>query len=190
MRFSKAVVKYRVPILILALLLMIPSAVGMAKTRINYDMLDYLPEDMDTVIGQNDLMEDFGKGAFSFIVVDGMSDRDVDSLCERIKQVEHVETVLWYSSLADITIPKELLPDSIYNEFNNGDSTLVAVFLDSATSRGVTMDAIRQIRSVCGSQCFVSACPRLSPTLRSFAKKKNLYMSELRLLACAARLLP
>ena len=82
MRFSKAVVKYRVPILILALLLMIPSAVGMAKTRINYDMLDYLPEDMDTVIGQNDLMEDFGKGAFSFIVVDGMSDRDVDSLCE------------------------------------------------------------------------------------------------------------
>ena len=87
MRFSKAVVKYRVPILILALLLMIPSAVGMAKTRINYDMLDYLPEDMDTVIGQNDLMEDFGKGAFSFIVVDGMSDRDVDSLCERIKQV-------------------------------------------------------------------------------------------------------
>ena len=68
MRFSKAVVKYRVPILILALLLMIPSAVGMAKTRINYDMLDYLPEDMDTVIGQNDLMEDFGKGAFSFIV--------------------------------------------------------------------------------------------------------------------------
>ena len=93
MRFSKAVVKYRVPILILALLLMIPSAVGMAKTRINYDMLDYLPEDMDTVIGQNDLMEDFGKGAFSFIVVDGMSDRDVDSLCERIKQVEHDETV-------------------------------------------------------------------------------------------------
>lgn len=108
MRFSKAVVKCRIPILILALLLMIPSAVGMAKTRINYDMLDYLPEDMDTVIGQNDLMEDFGKGAFSFIVVDGMSDRDVDSLCERIKQVEHVETVLWYSSLADITIPKEL----------------------------------------------------------------------------------
>lgn len=136
MQFSKAVVKYRVPILILALLLMIPSAVGMAKTRINYDMLDYLPEDMDTVIGQNDLMEDFGKGAFSFIVVDGMTDRDVDSLCERIKQVEHVETVLWYSSLADITIPKELLPDSIYNEFNNGDSTLVASVFGQRNFRG------------------------------------------------------
>lgn len=136
MRFSKAVVKYRVPILILALLLMIPSAVGMAKTRINYDMLDYLPEDMDTVIGQNDLMEDFGKGAFSFIVVDGMSDRDVDSLANEFKQVEHVEPSALVSSLADITIPKELLPDSIYNEFNNGDSTLVAVFLDSCNFRG------------------------------------------------------
>ena len=187
MRFSKAVVKYRVPILILALLLMIPSAVGMAKTRINYDMLDYLPEDMDTVIGQNDLMEDFGKGAFSFIVVDGMSDRDVDSLCERIKQVEHVETVLWYSSLADITIPKELLPDSIYNEFNNGDSTLVAVFLDSATSADVTMDAIRQIRSVCGSQCFVSGMSALVTDLKDLCEEEEpVYVGIAVLLACAA----
>ena len=187
MRFSKAVVKCRVPILILALLLMIPSAVGMAKTRINYDMLDYLPEDMDTVIGQNDLMEDFGKGAFSFIVVDGMSDRDVDSLCERIKQVEHVETVLWYSSLADITIPKELLPDSIYNEFNNGDSTLVAVFLDSATSADVTMDAIRQIRSVCGSQCFVSGMSALVTDLKDLCEEEEpVYVGIAVLLACAA----
>ena len=187
MRFSKAVVKYRVPILILALLLMIPSAVGMAKTRVNYDMLDYLPEDMDTVIGQNDLMEDFGKGAFSFIVVDGMSDRDVDSLCERIKQVEHVETVLWYSSLADITIPKELLPDSIYNEFNNGDSTLVAVFLDSATSADVTMDAIRQIRSVCGSQCFVSGMSALVTDLKDLCEEEEpVYVGIAVLLACAA----
>ena len=187
MRFSKAVVKYRIPILILALLLMIPSAVGMAKTRINYDMLDYLPEDMDTVIGQNDLMEDFGKGAFSFIVVDGMSDRDVDSLCERIKQVEHVETVLWYSSLADITIPKELLPDSIYNEFNNGDSTLVAVFLDSATSADVTMDAIRQIRSVCGSQCFVSGMSALVTDLKDLCEEEEpVYVGIAVLLACAA----
>lgn len=187
MRFSKAVVKCRVPILILTLLLMIPSAVGMAKTRINYDMLDYLPEDMDTVIGQNDLMEDFGKGAFSFIVVDGMSDRDVDSLCERIKQVEHVETVLWYSSLADITIPKELLPDSIYNEFNNGDSTLVAVFLDSATSADVTMDAIRQIRSVCGSQCFVSGMSALVTDLKDLCEEEEpVYVGIAVLLACAA----
>lgn len=190
MRFSKAVVKYRIPILILALLLMIPSAIGMAKTRINYDMLDYLPADMDTVIGQNELMQDFGKGAFSFIVVDGMSDRDVESLCKRLEEVEHVETVLWYSTLADITVPKELLPDSIYNEFNNGDSTLVAVFLDSATSADVTMDAIRQIRSVCGSQCFVSGMSALVTDLKDLCEKEEpVYVGIAVLLACAAMLI-
>ncbi len=190
MRFSKAVVKYRIPILILALLLMVPSVLGMAKTRINYDMLDYLPADMDTVIGQNELMQDFGKGAFSFIVVDGMSDKDVEKLCGRLEKVEHVETVLWYSSLADITVPKELLPDSIYNEFNHGTSTLVAVFLDSATSADVTMDAIRQIRSECGSQCFVSGMSALVTDLKDLCEKEEpVYVGIAVLLACAAMLL-
>lgn len=190
MRFSKAVVKYRIPILILALLLMVPSVLGMAKTRINYDMLDYLPADMDTVIGQNELMQDFGKGAFSFIVVDGMSDKDVEKLCGRLEKVEHVETVLWYSSLADITVPKELLPDSIYNEFNHGTSTLVAVFLDSATSADVTMDAIRQIRSECGSHCFVSGMSALVTDLKDLCEKEEpVYVGIAVLLACAAMLL-
>lgn len=97
MRFSKAVVKYRIPILILTLLLMIPSVIGMASTRINYDMLDYLPSDMDTVTGQAELLEDFGKGAFSLIIVEDMSDRDAAKLCDSIKEVDHVETVLWYA---------------------------------------------------------------------------------------------
>ena len=98
MRFSKVVVKYRIPILILALALMIPSLLGMAGTRINYDMLDYLPEDMDTVVGQNGLMDEFGKGAFSFIIVEDMPDKDVSKLKGQIEQVEHVETVVWYDS--------------------------------------------------------------------------------------------
>ena len=128
MRFAKAVVKYRIPILIVTLLLMIPAFLGMAGTRINYDMLDYLPGDMDTVIGQEELLEDFGKGAFSLIVVEDMSDKDVAALCDKIETVDHVETVLWYSTLADVSIPKELLPDKLYNEFNTDHSTLVAVF--------------------------------------------------------------
>ena len=111
MRFSKAVVKYRVPILIAALLLMIPSVMGMAGTRINYDMLDYLPEDMDTVIGQNELLEEFHKGAFSFLILEDMPIRDVSALKEKIQEVDHVETVLWYDSLLDISVPMELLPD-------------------------------------------------------------------------------
>ncbi len=113
MHFSKAVVKYRIPILIIAVLLMIPSVLGLIGTRINYDMLDYLPDDMDTVIGQNELLEDFGKGAFSLIIVEDMPDRDVAALCDKIKEVDHVETVIWYSTLADISVPKELLPDKI-----------------------------------------------------------------------------
>ena len=86
MRFSKTVVKYRIPILILALVLMVPSVLGMAGTRINYDMLDYLPEDMDTVTGQNELMEEFGKGAFSFLIVEDMPDKDVARLKKEIEQ--------------------------------------------------------------------------------------------------------
>ncbi len=112
MRFSKAVVKFRAPILIITLLLMIPAVFGMAGTRINYDMLDYLPDDFDTTIGQAELTKDFGKGAFSLIVVEDMSDKDVKKLCERIEGVEHVDSVLWYSTLADITVPKELLYSS------------------------------------------------------------------------------
>lgn len=129
MRFSKAVVKYRAVILAVVFILMIPSVFGIIGTRINYDMLDYLPEDIDTVIGQNELLQDFGKGAFSFIIVQDMPVQDVSTLTEDIKNIEHVETVLWYNSLADISIPMELLPDEIYNEFNTDNATLMAVFL-------------------------------------------------------------
>ncbi len=134
MRFSKAVVKHRILILIVVLVLMIPSVLGMAGTRINYDMLDYLPEDMETVIGQNELLEDFGKGAFSFIIVEDMPAKDVAALKEKIEQVDHVETVLWYDSIADLSIPMELLPDKIYNEFNTENATMMAVFFDTSTT--------------------------------------------------------
>ena len=129
MKFAKSAVKHRIPILIAAVLLMLPSFYCMAHTRINYDMLDYLPDDMDTVKGQNELMEDFGKGAFSFIVVEGMPVSEVSALKSRIEQVEHVETVLWYDSVSDISVPMELLPDKLYNAFNSGDATMLAVFL-------------------------------------------------------------
>ncbi len=113
MRFSKAVVKCRVPILIITLLLMIPAVLGMVGTRINYDMLDYLPSDMDTVVGQDLLKEDFGKGAFSFIILEDMPAKDVVALKEKIEKVDHVETVLWYDDLADISVPMELLPEKV-----------------------------------------------------------------------------
>ena len=173
MRFSRAVVKYRIPILILAILLMVPSVLGMIGTRINYDMLDYLPSDIDTVVGQNELKEDFGKGAFSFIIVEDMKDKDVAALCDKIKEVDHVDSVIWYSTLADVSIPKELIPDKIYNEFNTDNATMVAVFFDSATSEDVTMDAIREIRSVAGTQCFVSGMSALVTDLKDLCEQEE-----------------
>ena len=160
MRLSKAVVKNRVLILIVALLLLIPSVLGMANTRINYDMLDYLPEDMDTVIGQNELLADFGKGAFSLIVVEDMPAKDVAALRKRIEAVEHVDSVVWYDTVADLSVPMEILPEKIYNEFNNGNATMLAVFFDSSTSADVTMTpSARSARLPAGSAS-VRACPR------------------------------
>lgn len=190
MHFSKAVVKCRIPILILSLLLMIPSVMGMAATRINYDMLDYLPDDMDTVIGQNELMEDFGKGAFSFIIVEDMPNKDVAKLKAQIEQVEHVDTVVWYDSLFDLSIPMELLPDSVLQKFNTEHCTMMAVFFDSATSEDVTMDAIRDIRSVCGKQCYVSGMSALVTDLKDLCEQEEpIYVGIAVLLACVAMLL-
>ena len=190
MRFSKAVVKYRVPILILTILLMIPAVFGMIGTRINYDMLNYLPADMDTVVGQNELLENFGKGAFSFVIVEDMPDKDVANLCEKLKTVDHVETVLWYSTLADVSIPKELLPDELYDAFNTDSATMIAIFFDSATSADVTMDAIREIRSIAGKQCFVSGMSALVTDLKDLCEKEEpVYVGIAVALSCLAMLL-
>lgn len=190
MQFSKAVVKYRTTILIVACLLMIPSILGMIGTRINYDMLDYLPSDMDTVIGQDELLKDFGKGAFSLIVVEDMPAKDVAELCSKIESIDHVETVLWYSSLADVSIPMELLPSEVYDEFNTDHSTMMAVFFDSATSEDITMDAIREIRSVCGKQCFVSGMSALVTDLKDLCEAEEpIYVGLAVLFACIAMII-
>ena len=187
MRFSKAVVRGRVAILILTVLLMIPAVFGMLETRINYDMLNYLPDDMDTVIGQNALLEDFGKGAFSFIVVENMPEKDVAALQEKLESVEHVETVLWYNSLMDTSIPMQLLPDKLYDAFNTGDATMMAVFFDTATSADETMDAIREIRSIAGEQCFVSGMSALVTDLKDLCEQEEpIYVAIAVVLACVA----
>ena len=190
MKFAKSVVKYRIPILLTAALLMLPSFYCMTHTRINYDMLDYLPADMDTVKGQDELMEDFGKGAFSFIVVEGMPVSEVSALKSRIEQVDHVETVLWYDSISDVSVPMELLPDKLYNAFNSGDATMMAVFFDSATSADVTMDAIREIRAAADSRCFVSGMSALVTDLKDLCEKEEpIYVGIAVALACVAMMI-
>ena len=190
MRLSKAVVKNRVLILIVALLLLIPSVLGMANTCINYDMLDYLPEDMDTVVGQNELLDEFGKGAFSLIVVEDMPAKDVAALRKRIEAVEHVDSAVWYDSLTDLSVPMEILPEKIYNEFNNGNATMLAVFFDSSTSADVTMDAIREIRSLAGKQCFVTGMSALVTDLKDLCEQEEpIYVALAVACACLAMML-
>ncbi|WP_281532190.1 MMPL family transporter [Anaerocolumna aminovalerica] len=187
MKFGKVVVKHRIPILIIAAILMIPSIFGMASTRINYDMLNYLPEDMDTVIGQNELLDDFGKGAFSFVILEDMSIKDVSALKAKIEKVEHVETVLWYDSMLDISIPMELLPEKVYDAFNSENSTMMAIFFNTSTSSDDTMDTIREIRSIAGEQCFVSGMSALVTDLKDLCEKEEpIYVAIAVILACIA----
>ena len=190
MKFSRAVVKWRVPILVLALVLMVPSVLGMLATRVNYDMLDYLPEDMDTVVGQNELLDEFGKGAFSLIVVEDMPAKDVAALRKRIEAVEHVDSAVWYDSLTDLSVPMEILPEKIYNEFNNGNATMLAVFFDSSTSADVTMDAIREIRAIAGRQCFVTGMSALVTDLKDLCEREEpIYVALAVACACLAMML-
>lgn len=190
MRFGKAVVKYRIPILLLALILLVPSVIGMVKTRINYDMLTYLPGEIDTVKGQDILMEDFGKGAFSFVIIEDMKPEEVAELRGKIRQVEHVDTVLWYDSLADISIPLEMLPERYYEAFNSENATMLAVFFDASTSADVTMEAIENIRSIAGKQCFVSGMSAMVTDLKALCEKEEpIYVGLAVVLACVAMML-
>lgn len=190
MRFSKAVVKYRIPILILTLILMVPSVIGMASTRVNYDMLTYLPKDMETVIGQNELLEDFNKGAFTFLIFEDMPNKDAAKLKAKVEEIDHVDTVLWYDSLTDLSVPMELLPEKLYKEFNTEHSTMMAVFFDTGTSEDATMDAVKEIRQICGEQCFVSGMTALVVDLKDLCEQEEpIYVGLAVVLACAAMLL-
>ena len=190
MRFGKAVVKHRIFILILTAALLVPSVFGMIGTRVNYDMLTYLPEDIDTVIGQNELLKDFNKGAFTFLIFEDMPNKDVAALKQQVEQVEHVDTVLWYDSLADLSVPMELLPEKVYKAFNSDHSTMMAVFFDSGTSEDVTMNAVKQIRSICGKQCFVSGMTALLVDLKDLCEQEEpIYVALAVALACVAMLL-
>ena len=190
MKFGKVVMKYRIPILVIAVILIVPSVFGMTSTRINYDMLNYLPEDMDTVVGQNVLSDDYGKGAFSFVIFEDMPLKDVSALKSKIEQLEHVETVLWYDSIADISVPMEILPDKIYNAFNSENSTMMAIFFDTSTSSDDTMDTIKEIRSITGKQCFVSGMSALVTDLKDLCEKEEpIYVTIAVILACTAMML-
>ena len=171
--FGKKVVKYRVLILILGVLLLIPSVLGYLNTRVNYDVLTYLPDNIETMKGQDILVNDFGTGAFSMFIVDGMEEKDVAELKEKIEKVDHVANVIWYDSIADISVPMSMLPDDIYDVFNSDTGTMMAIFFDEGTSSDGTMDAIAQIRKIAGKQCFLSGMSAVVTDTKNLAEKET-----------------
>lgn len=184
-KLGKGIVRFRIPILIISILLLIPSVFGMMATRVNYDILSYLPSEIDTMKGQDILIDEFGKGGFSMVVVEGTTDEQTAELKEKIENVDGVADVIWYDTLADITIPKEIIPENLYEKFNTDDSTLMVVFFSDSTSADKTMDAIEEIRSVTGKQCFVSGMSAVVEDIKKLSEKETpLYILIAVILCC------
>ena len=172
-KVGKKIVKFRVPILILSIILLIPAVWGYVNTRINYDVLTYLPEDIETMQGQEIMTNDFGIGAFSMLMVDGMEDKEIVKLKEKVEKVDGVENVLWYDSLADISVPQSMLPSKLYDEYNTEDGIMMAVFFKDGTSSDETMKAITEIRKITGEQCFLSGMSAIVEDTKELAEKET-----------------
>lgn len=155
-KISSLIVKKRMMILIISLVLLIPSVFGYISTKVNYDLLTYLPKEIDTMKGQDILKEDFGTGAFSMLVSENMKPKEVSALKEKIQDVPHVKDVIWYDSLLDTSVPMEMLPKDLYEAFNHGDATLLMILYDDTSSAEGTMDAVREIRKIADERVFLS----------------------------------
>ena len=155
-KISSLIVKKRMMILIISLVLLIPSVFGYISTKINYDLLTYLPKEIDTMKGQDILKEDFGTGAFSMLVSENMKPKEVSALKEKIQDVPHVKDVIWYDSLLDTSVPMEMLTKDLYEAFNHGDATLLMILYDDTSSAEGTMDAVREIRKIADERVFLS----------------------------------
>ena len=171
--FSRGVVKFRIPILIIAFILMIPSAIGYFKTRINYDILTYLPKNIETMKGQDILVDEFGTGAYSMFIVEGMKDKDVAALKNQIEGVDHVQSVLWYNSIADISLPKEMVPDNLKEKFQKGDTTMMFIIFDQTTSEEGTMNAVKNIRKIANKKCFLAGMSGVVTDTKDLAEKET-----------------
>ncbi len=155
-KIGKFIAKHKYLILVISLILLVPSAIGYVKTRINYDILSYLPKTLETVDGQDVMVDEFGMGAFSMVVVEGMDNKDILKLEEKMEAVDHVEEVLWYGDAMDISTPTDMLPSTLKDALFNGDATLMIALFDDTTSSDDTMNAVEELRSVVGKQCYIS----------------------------------
>ena len=186
-KFGKLIVKLRIPILILSVLLFIPAAIRYFNTQVNYDILYYLPGDIDTMKGQDILLDDFGKGAYAMVVVDGMNKKNVSELVKKVEKVDHVASVISYNGIVGDGVPAEILPDKFRSYFENDDSgaTLFAIFFDDTTSSTETMDAIEELRDVTDKQCYIAGMSAVVTDTKSMSEKETpIYVLVAILLVC------
>ena len=182
---GKKIVKFRIPILIIGFLLLIPSAIGYINTKANYDILYYLPEEIETMKGQNILKDDFKTGAFSMYVVEGMEYKDVSSLKAKIEDVDHVKKVIWYDTLSDLAVPVSILPQKVRDAFTDGDATMMMIIFDDTTSSESTMNAIEKIRSISNKQCFLSGMSAVVTDTKNLSNKETpIYVLIAVILSC------
>ena len=182
-KFGKWLTRHKAVVLIIAFLLLIPATIGYVSTRINYDLLSYLPNSLETVSGQDTMVDEFGMGAFSMIVVEDMEKKDIVALKEKLKKVNHVEDVIWYDDAMDITVPTEMLPDKLREGLFNGNATMMIALFDYTTSADSTMDAITEMRGIVKKQAFISGMSGVVTDI------KNLAMAEMPIYVVVAAVL-
>ena len=168
-KLGKWIAKHKVIIVLIAIVLLIPSVIGMAATRVNYDILSYLPDSLETVEGQDIMVDEFGMGAFSMVVVEDMNLKDVAALKEKFQEVNHVKDVLWYDSVADLSIPVSMIPDKFKDAFFNGDATMMIALFDNTTSSDAAMEAVTDMRKIANEQCFISGMSGVVTDIKNIA---------------------
>lgn len=171
-KVGKWIAKHRILILLIGFLLIIPSIIGMAKTRVNYDLLSYLPEHLETVKGQDILVDEYGMGAFSMVVVEDTDLKDVQKLEEKFEKVDHVKDVLWYDDVADISLPVEMIPKDLRESFFEGDATMMLVLFDDTTSSDAAMNAVTELRSIASKQCFIAGMTGVVTDIKNVAMQE------------------
>lgn len=172
LKFGRGIAKNRVIVLIISVLLLIPSVFGYVNTKVNYDILYYLPDNIETMQGQEILLNNFGKGAYALFIANGMQDNEVSRLKAKLEAVPHVAQIVWYDSIAGNSIPQELLPEKLYDVFHSEKGTLMAIFFDEGTSSESTLDAIAEIRRIGGSECFLSSMSAIVADTRDMVNRE------------------
>ena len=189
LKFGEFIARHRALILVIGILLLFPAAIGYINTRVNYDILSYLPDDIETMQGQEILKEEFGQGGFSFVMTEGMTEKEIADTADKISKVDHVSDVVCYEKLTDLNVPKEILPQKIYDFFNKGDNTLMAVFFDDTTSADTTLKAIDEMRDITAENCFISGMSAITDDMKHLSDSESIIYAVIAVILTSAVLI-